>query len=642
LALASGYQAVPSLGNDMVTYMPVARKHFDDAYLLGDLPIRDADDALLAWGSIIRVLTFVFGFEGAFFAVSLLGGAILAYGIHRLVASTLGAGHRAGFLAAMVGMTLTFGGFGYTLSIPSHAAFDPTPRFLAIAISVVAISFVLERALVRGVVLGIVSTAVNTLDGLVPVGLAVLALMLAGDLRPQVEKRLAPVAKLLAMATIICIAVAFAVYSPRLPTAGVLARLLPGSLIIVSSGALIGLASWAAIFHRPRWRRLEQAHVAAAGGVLALGGIILASRRGSDGSGFVAGVRAFETVLVEVRQAASMIVLSATSVSSALIFCAIIFAGFALLRRPPQAQDAGSLNEGPERHARHAALALALLATVFVSFGSNLMERTSLPFLVTVWPVRVAWVVVLVFVGMLFARLHQADCLRRIGALPAVMFGLLFLQGPIVGRPAWSVGLLAASCVWVIVEASIPVKEFIATSVRRPIVQALALVAPVVVLVVLLARVNGPEIQIADSMDRIEQQGGGAAEVVQLARAANIMTPAEARILIPPDFEWGAFRLLSERGVAFEWKNFSTTQPLEWYRQLRWMCDPDYEASDAEDFVIGGADVLRCHSELSASEVRRVAEKFDADFAVVRNEIAHGMTVIGASDSGRHALVRLR
>ena len=44
-AIAPVYRAVGSLGSDKVTYMPVARKHFNDAYLLGDLPLCEPDSA---------------------------------------------------------------------------------------------------------------------------------------------------------------------------------------------------------------------------------------------------------------------------------------------------------------------------------------------------------------------------------------------------------------------------------------------------------------------------------------------------------------------------------------------------------------------------------------------------------------------
>jgi hypothetical protein len=640
IALASGYRAVPSLGNDVVTYMPVARKYFDEAYLMGDLPIRDPDGALSAWGWIIRVLTLIFGFDRAFFAVSLVGSALLAYGIYRLVALALGAGHRAGMLAAMAGLTLTLGGFGYTLSIPSHAAFFPTPRFLAIALSVVAISLILERALFRGVVLGLVSTAINTLDGLVPVGLAILAVLIVGDMRPRSETGFSHVAKFFAVAALISIGIG--VTLPRLPTASTPVTLLPGSLTIVTSGALIGLAGWAILFLRPRFHSPDLLHYLAAGTSLAIGGIALASRRGSADGGFIETVRAFETILINVRQDASMILLSATTISSALRFCAALFATFALIsqvrpRRTP-------LGVAPESDGQtfNAVLMLALLTVGFVAVGSLLMERTNLPFLVTIWPVRVAWVVVLAFVATLFSSLARARKLDRIGTLPAFALGLLLLQGPVLGRSAWGAGLLAASCLWVALHDSLPVTQFVETTLRPRAIRTLFVIAPIAFFLVSVARIDAPEIRITDSMSRIEQAGGANAEIVQIARVANAATPPGARILVPPDFHWGAFRLLSERGVAFEWKNFSTAESLEWYQQLRWMCDPDYVLTSSERFAIGGSDIVRCHEALSAIDIDRVAERFDADFAVVRREIASGMTLIGLTQSGDYALVRIR
>ena len=642
IALASGYRAVPSLENDVVTYMPVARKYFDDAYLLGDLPIRDPDGALVAWGAIIRALAMLFGFEGAFFAVSLLGGAILAYGIHRLVATAIGAGHRAGMLAVMVGLTITFGSFGYTLSIPSHAAFYPTPRFLAIAISVVAISLVLERAFIRGVLLGLVSTAVNTLDGLIPVGLAILAVLLVGDAQGGSRRPSRRLAVATAVAAFGMTVTSFAVRSDRLPGAGTLAGLLPDSLTIVTVGAVVGLIAWLLGLSRGGWGAAEQARVLAAGATLAVGGVLLASRRSTGGdTGFLEGVRAFETVLVLVRQSLAMLVLSATSVSSALLFVALLLVTIALVLdlrvKPP-----GAVMSRPHRGELHAVLLLAVLSAGFVALGSNLMERTNLPFLVTLWPARVAWVVVLVFVAAIIVKLEQHGLLRRVGSLPAFAFGLMVLQGVAVSRALWSVGLLGLACVWVIARGSASTASSVTRMWSRPAAQVLVVAAAIVAVVPLIGGLAAPEVRIADSMRRLEADGGRRAEVVQMARAANATTSPDARILIPPGSSWGAFRLLSDRGVAFEWKNFSAAQPFEWYEQLRWMCDPSYRIGDSEAFTIGGRDVERCHVELSAVEILQVADIFEADFAVVRSEIAHGMSVIGMTDSGDHALVRLR
>lgn len=645
IALASGYQAVPSLGNDVVTYIPVARKYFDEAYLLGDLSIRDPDGALMAWGWIIRVLSAPFGFEGAFFAVSLLGAAILAYGIHRLVATALGAGHRAGFLAATLGLTLTYGSFGYALSVPSHAAFYPTPRFLAIAISVVAISLVIERAFVRGVLLGLVSTAVNTLDGLVPVGLAILAVLLAENAQQSPARDSSRrLARVTAVATLVIVSVAFAVLLETLLGARMLAELLPGSLVVVTVGSLVGLAGWLLATTRRIRRASGQGQALAAGGTLALGGVLLASLRGAGGeSGFLEGVRAFETVLVQVRASTSMLVVSSTSVAFALLFVALLFATVALLLdSPAYPPTAGSYRLRDPRAPLHAAAMLSVLSVGFVALGSNLMERTDLPFIVTLWPVRAAWVVVLVFVGVLAVHLEQRGLLRRVGLLPALLFGQIIVQCSAVSRFSWSVGLLAMSCVWGIFGGTRLGGSSVDDLLKRPVVQVLTVAATLATLGAVVGGLAAPEVRVADSMNRLEASGGTNAEVVQMARAANALTPPDARILIPPDPSWGAFRLLSERGVAFEWKNFSTAQPLEWYEQLRWMCDPGYRIDESEDFSVGGRHISQCYRQLSVKELRSVANVFDADFAVIHSTIAQGMKVVALSESGEHVLVLLR
>ena len=643
LALASGYRAVPSLGNDVVTYMPIARKYFDEAYLLGDLPIRDPDGALMAWGGIIRILSVPFGFEGAFFAVSLLGGAILAYGIHRLVSTALGAGHRAGMLAATLGLTLTFGSFGYSLSVPSHAAFSPTPRFLAIALSVVAISLVLERAFVRGVLFGLVSTAVNTLDGLVPVGLAILAVVLVGDVQLRSEVASRRLARVAAVAALAVASAAFVVRSERLLGASTLAELLPGSLVIVTLGALVGLAGWLVGTTRRNWRASGQGQALAAGVVIAIGGVLLESRGGAAGEGgFLDGVRAFEAVLVQVRASASMLVLSATSTSSALLFVALLLATIALrLDANPHLSTAG-FNRPREQGTLHTVALLSVLSVGFVALGSNLMERTELLFLVTLWPVRVAWVVVLAFVAVLAVRLEQRGLLRRVGLLPALLLGLVILQGPGGSRLIWSALLLVLSLVWIVARGTAPAGWSVGDLLQRPAAQVLTVATTLVAMGVLVEGLVAPEVRISDSMERLEAGGGIDAEIVQMARHARASTPPNARILLPPDFSWGAFRLLSERGIAFEWKNFSTAQPLVWYQQLRWMCDPDYRIDESESFSVGGRDIYQCHAGLSAVEIGRIAEAFDADFAVVQSTISEGMKVVGLSESGEHALIRLR
>lgn len=643
VGLASGYQAVPSLGNDIVTYMPAARKHFDKTYLIGDLPIRDPDAALLAWGWIVRVLVVPFGFEGAFFAVSMLGSALLAYGVHRLVATALGAGHRAGMLAAMVGLTATFGSFGYALSVPSHAAFYPTPRFLAIAISVVAVSLVLERAFVRAVLLGLVSTAVNTLDGLIPVGLAILAVVLIEGAQTRSGDPSRRLPRGIAMAALAMVVASVAVRLEYVSGASTLAKLLPGSLVVVTVGFFVGLAGWLSGTKDRSLGLSGPSPALAAGVTLGVGGALLASRRSAGGgSGFVEGVVAFETVLQQVRASSSMLILSATSPPTALIFVALLLTAVALLLDASVHPSAVGSGRPRVWGARHAAGLLALLSAGFIALGSSLMERTELPFIVTLWPVRVAWVVVLVFVAALGVSLGEHGSLRRVGVLPALGFGVIMLQDAAMSRSAWSIGLLAVACVWVVIRETRPAGRSVTDLSSRPAGQVLVVCAMIFFMAGVSKGFEAPDVRIADSMSRIEARGGIHAEVVQMARAANAVTPLDARILIPPNPSWGAFRLLSERGVAFEWKNFSTAQPLEWYRQLRRMCDPDYLVDEAEDFSVGLRHIERCHAALSAIEIRRVADAFDADFAVIRSEIAQSMSVVAVSESGEHVLVRLR
>lgn len=643
IALASGYRAVPRLGNDVVTYMPVARKYFDEGYLLGDLPIRDPDAALLAWGWIIRLLALPFGFDGAFFAVSLLGGAVLAYGLHRLVTQALGGGHRAGMFAAVVGLTVTFGEFGYSLAVPSHANFYPTPRFLAIAISVVAISLVLERAFLRGVLLGLASTAVNTLDGLIPVGLAILAVLLVGDTEPKPREESRRIAAGLAVVATATAFVAFGVRSDRLPGTGVLVELLPGSLTVIIVGAFVGFAGWSLGTTRKKGRAASQSQARAAGVTLAIGGALLASRRTSGGGGrFLDGVREFETILVQVRATESMLVVSSASVSSALAFVALLLATIALFLDSSTRSSAVVSSEMQAAGALRAAVLFSVLSISFVALGSTLMERSSLLFLVTLWPVRVAWVVVLVFVAVLAIRIFESQSLHRLGVVPIFGVGLAILQGAILGRSTWSIALIAVAFVWIFSRGVRPLNSWVADLPRKPSVEVFTVAVTLLIMASLLGNLAAPEVSIASSMDRIEAEGGTNAEVVQMARAARELTSPDARILIPFSAGWSAFRLLSERGVAFEWKQFVISQPLDWYEQLRWMCDPDYRLNADEDFSFGAQDVEECHDSLSASEINRVAEAFGADFAVVRGAIAQDMNVARMTVSGDYALVALR
>lgn len=656
IALASGYQAVPGLSNDVVTYTAAARRQFDPTYLLGDLPIRGPDPALQAWGMLARGLAALFGIEGAFFAVSLLGGALLFVALQRLAGVILGANPRAAFVAGALGLIVTFGDFGYSLSVPSHAGFYPTPRFVAVAVAVLAVGFLFQGALVRGVALGLLATALNTLEGLVPVGLALLSVLLIRTVsarRPTQRTGFGSVLLWIAglgtvTALIHIVATPILSSSPRAPGLFVLGGTfvsIAGLLHLLFDGVTVTVVE-----------RRSPLHVVLAGLLFVAGGFLLATQRaGGSTSGALESLALYEIVLRDVRQNTEMLVMSATQSSAALIFVVLVIAsvGMALLAREPDRVP--SL-----RSDRVGMLATwSALVLIFVTVGNLLLEFTALPGVVALWPLRPAWGAVLGAVVLTVVTLERH--MERVGAISALVLAFAVLQAPILGRVAWSlailvVGIAVALCGPQIaaraacgrVSTQLISSRQVVTGPPRDIERRWRRIGEVLpfialpVLLLMVASVSPPEIRVADSMERLEREGSArTANIVQMARAAADQTAEDSRILIPPEFSWGAFRLLSGRGVAFEWKYFSTAQPGLWYEQMRRMCDPSYVIGPDEDFSVGLVEVRDCYNALQTVDLLHVARGFDATHAVIASGRAVDVEVLAATASGDYVLIRV-
>ncbi len=641
IALADGYQMIGTLHSDIVLYAVAARKHFDSAYLLGDLGIRDPDPALRTYGWLVGIFAQVLGLEMAFFALSLIGSVLILIGVYRLATRTLGTSQRTGFLAGVVGLSMTFGPFGYSLSLPSHAEFVPNPRFLSVAIAILAIGSVAEAALLRGVAFGLLATSINTLDGIVPVGLSLLALLLARTIRDwsEIERQRRVTSFLLALSVVVLLFAAG-------PTVALAPLGSTSALGVVGLGSVAVVAAWAlstrsSVMVSSRLRQLLLWT-----GAFAVGAILLARQRAVSPRGLWEGVVIYEGVLERVRVVPSMLELSSMPAQTGLLFVGLaIFtaAGALSLRFNSGAeQDGEAARKGTEGFL----VTLTVLAVVFVAGGSVLLERTELPLLSTLWPVRTAWVVVLA--AVLTGSVHLERAGIEVGLIPALALALLLLRGPMFGRVAWSacivaiIGLLALRTVQP-VDPSPRGRPARSGLLRRSARLGLSSL-PVGFLLFALSGIAPPEIRVADSMERFILEGSGVEEsVASMALTARSSTPLEARILVPPAPVWGAFRLMSERGVAFEWKAFSTAQPDIWYEQLRQMCDPSYRWNAQERYEIGGQQVTACHDGLGLEDILRVAEAFESTHAVVRAELAESAPelILGHSSRGTHALIRV-
>lgn len=641
LIIAIPYRAVGELSSDMVTYRVIANKFWGNGFAPGDLPLRDPELALLPYATVVRVLSEFVSDDGAFFLIYALSLLLVASGLYRVTTLGLGGGRRAGLLAAIFGTTLGLGRLGYGLSI-LHA--NPAPRMLATAVMLHALASLLARRLVSGVTLGLVATAVNTLDGLIPTVLVLLGLVFTPPMHgPRTETggqssaRSAPRPRLIG--AILIVGAVINALGPAIPGRFNFVILGVGTAIVVRSVLGAGLPSLVSIIH-------ERRDAVAALGVAALAGIVLASLRTDGGSAasFFETLVLHETVLREVRNR-DMLLLSSASIDAVigLIGAAmIVVAGARYSSEPDGALDVyGSARISASRIAGstvHAVLGFVLL-------GSLLLEWTTVPFAVTLWPIRTVWLVLPLAVAMLAVDVER-EC-PRVGVLPVAGVAALLLSGAFLGSAFW--GLLSLGAVVFVLgshRTGVP-HRYMSRALawlqnREPVGRlthlAVLSAAPGMVLVAVLLG-SMPEIAVADSAQRILADGGSSAEIVEVARLARDRTPPEARILVPPNGEWGAFRLLSGRGVGFEFKQYSTSQPGVWYTHLRWMCDPGFELAEGEPFAIGLEDIVQCYSLLSADEIVDVARMFDTDFAVVRTELLNHFDVVAVTPSGSWGIV---
>jgi len=642
--------------------MAVARKYFDASFLPGDMAIRDPDSALLAWGKIIELTANLVGFEPAFFLVSLLGAAVLSGGVYRIATTSGQASPRGGMIASLLALTVTFGNFGYALSVPSHANFYPTPRFVAVALATLAVSFVLNGSYVVGVLIASLATTINTLDGIVPVGLALIALLVtrSDSTVSSQQRRLGAFAALIGSSTLTVLAALHLSIGSRW-------NLLPGSTAIVALGMLFVVALSAVIL-RPRLRRGSQGRaLLLAILVHLLLGVLLAQQRvEARTGGFLETLTRFELILRQVRAFPSMLLLSSTSVAQALLFVALCLLAIGLIgiRTGRSPSGSGVSTATPDTECGREILgSLTVVAMLFVGVGSLVMEATELPLLVTLWPLRPAWIVVLTSIVLLSSRIDERLS-DRVGLLPLLVVALIMINPPVGSRLAWSWLLLLVAAIEPLLadlrQASqqrarrrpadssevVPAgRGSYPNNLQSPTAAVTASRTAVglmtsLLFVVLLVRIPPPEIRIQESMDRLARsESVTTVDVVQMAQIATSVTPLDSRILVPPDPHWGAFRIMSERGVAFEWKQFSSSQPATWYEQLRWMCDPDYRISSGETFDVRGPDIFDCHARLSFDEIMAIAEQFRATHVVIDAALTVSLETLGITDSGHLALV---
>ena len=642
---SANYRAIGNLGNDMVTYRVSVARLLGSEVARGDHPIRDPDAALYPYAILVRAAGAVFGPDGGLFALFIAAVLVAGFGLYRMAREVFEGGHLSGLIAAVIGGTVSFGSLGYGLSA---VHLNPAPRMFAMALALHALVDIHARRFTRGVALGLAATAINTLDGLVPITLALFSAAISGWFsrvgKPSASGS-ARTSSVWDSSRLLYALVVFAVLVSILEP--------PSSPAVVYGiyglWAAVGLSGWR-ITRRPStigdstslraWMALL---------LFAAAGVVLASLRTVQGpnpgeESFWATLTLHEVVLSRVRNEAMLLLGSqaVAPVASFVFLTALI--GFLADRGQSSPLSEQRLPSGHDSFRSTPALT-AMVTFAFVFVGSALLEFTSLPLLVTLWPVRAGWVVVALALPMLAVAVERAA--PRFGVIPVVAAGSLALAGHFVGRATWSLALLVVGLLLARIRqtpetsgSSDPKPESrAATSSARELLAFATAVAPALIIMGFFTQSGGPEISIESSADRIQSEGGNSAAIVEAARLANTLTPEGSRILVPPAFEWGAFRLLSDRGVGFEFKNYSTANPGLWYSHLRWMCDPTFGLEDDEDFSIGLSDVEECFEQLSLDETMAVAAKFDADFVVARTELVADRAVIGTTSSRSWSLI---
>ncbi len=621
LVVSSGYRLIPDSNSDVVSYFAMVRSVMDHTFAAGDHPIRSVAGGLYGYRYVFAAAASVIGFDVAAFVLSVTGCWILLLSILRISEAT-GASRASSLAVAHFGMVATWGKFGYLVSLPSNGVFEPTPRYLGMALAALAISFVIRERLLVAVVVGLGAAVMHELDGFVPVVLALSSgLVLRLWQRLRAARANSPSSRIgrSSLAWVI-VAVGIALIVAAASTSSVLLILSLGTFAVLALTLL--LTGPATRLDKPERSLLFSILI------LVFTSVVLAVERGpaSATATFFERVQLFEAVLQQLRSPGMIGFVTQNAATTVVLVALALFGVVALLTTT--ATSSTPEHERSLMSSRRLAW-LSAAAMTMVTVGGVLQDHTALPLIASIWPNRFAW---LLIPAVLAAFALLIDRLRVVpGAYPTLVVGAFMFTLP---RVAISLAALIVAAIALALSVGPPflrrwdlgkasrelwrrtprVIRWYSSPLRMtlPIALAGALTAGAVELFIQLPP---PELTRTASRTRLAHSDSA---LVAMAIAAEQFVPINGRILIPPNPEWGSFRILSGRGVAFEWKYFSSETEL-WYSQFRWMCDPQYRFEPMQNY---GAVTLQaistCYQNHSTADIQAIANKYDATHAIVR------------------------
>lgn len=650
VVLAPGYRFMPNIGNDLGTYLAIARSAIDPEFAIGDLPLRASEaSGMPGYVLFLRLVTAVAGFELAVLLLAICAVWLMSHALFE-VGRTVGFTVERALLLSALGISTSFTVLGYPVGIVSDVLAYPTPRIVAAALVVKAIDLTLKRRPVGAAALGIAAASVHALDGFVPAFIGLAAGLLMAFFRCPIlghdsEARRTRTARRLGAALLLAGGVALigsAVLQHRWLTHDVAFSVHVSGLLVVMLVVVLREGSQGS---RARW-------LASVVGLLA-GGVYFVARRGLTAASDVGrlGTRervgVYESVLTQLRST-GMTDINAQSTGSILIVMVLAFcAALPLMSRRAQAPFASETPSG-DRDRLQAAQLLALIATMgaaVVAFGGLLQTRTGLVGIASLWPNRFAWLVV---PGALVVLISAVPRDFSPGVFPLSVY-LLFVFRFNESRQSISLVVLAVGVVLIVrvilgrkVES--PRERAGAASTlgrhdgheRRGVAPVMAAGLTALVAVLLVRAVPMPVLSSESSREVLATKRIEA----QLAGIAAELVPPQGRIIIPPNGRWGSFRTMSSRGVAFDWKHFTSSDVTGWYEGFRQMCQPDYRFALQDSYAIPSAsEVANCYENHAPSSLAAVARTFQATHAIVRRGQWPGALVLGESADGEYQLV---
>lgn len=651
VVLAPGYRFLPNVGNDLGTYFAIVLAEIDTAFAVGDLPLRMFEaSGMPGYVFILRLVTVIIGFEFAVLIVAISAVWLMSHSLFE-VGRTVGFGTERALLFSVIGISTSFTVLGYHVGIVSDALAYPTPRVVATALVLKTIDLTLKRRPIGAATLGIAAASIHALDGFLPavlgLGAGLLTVIfrwpfLARDSetrRTRTTRTLAVTLLLVGSGTL----AASVLVEYRWLTNDVAFSVFASGLLV----ATVAVVLWREQSQESRFRWLVSVL-----GLLA-GGVYFAARRGPTGSndvghvGALDNVRIYESILTQLRSV-GMTDINAQSAGSVLVV--MVLASCSILpltnRRMQNLFGGGATPSDLER--LQAVQILTLIATMgvtLVALGGLLQTRTGLVGIASLWPNRFTWLVV---PGALMVLVSAIPHNFSPGVFPLFVY-LLIVYRFNEARQFISLVVLALG-VGLIVHAIFGRKAE-KSSERAEVSSLLGLqgghehrrIGPVMpaglallAAVLLLRAVPMPLLSSESSREvlaikRIE---------AQLASTATELVPPQGRILVPPDGGWGSFRLMSSRGVAFDWKHFTSTDVVGWYTSFRQMCQPDYRFALQNSYSVpSSSEIASCYENHAPSSLAAVARSFEATHAVVRRDQWPGAVVLGESANGEYQLV---